>query len=135
MDAEWSRKLLEILIDNASRILEAKFGVDRAETTFFDIIDLLREDPLLKEDFLARVRTTLERHDSWGMEEGSVPRELIELAAHELRWPEFRELAEGRLQGIFRGDSVLARSDMVHSIPAAFDDDWEDRMFYRRYGA
>jgi hypothetical protein len=135
MDAEYSRALLDILIENASRILLARFGLDRAEATFFDIIDLLREDPSLKEDFLARVRTTLERRHPWGSDEGSVPRELIELAAHELRWPEFKELAEARLRDIFKGDSSLASSDMVRSIPAAYDDDWEDREFYRRYGA
>lgn len=133
MDVESSRKLLGILVDNGSRILQAGFGVDRAESSFFDVINLLREDQSLKGDFLARVRTTLERRHPWGAEEGSVPRELIELAAHELRWSEFSELADARLQGVFGGDTVLARSDMVHSIPAALADDWEDREFYRHY--
>ncbi len=133
MHVDSSRKLLVILIDNSSRILQAGFGVDRAESSFFDVIDLLREDHSLKSDFLKAVRTTLERRDPSGLEEGSVPRELIELATHELRWPELGELAGVRLKDLFGGDTALARSDMVHSIPKAYADDWADREFYLHY--
>lgn len=133
MDVESSRKLLEILIDNASRILRAQFGVDRAEATFFDIIELLREEPALREGFLVMVHKTLERRDPSGLGEGDVPRELTELAAHELRWPEFQTLAGERLQRVFRGDAALAINDVAHSIGETYRDDWEDREFYRRY--
>ncbi|MEO6395189.1 MAG: hypothetical protein ABIO40_04695 [Devosia sp.] len=135
MDVESLRKLLVILIDNASRILRAQFGVDRAETTFFDIIELLREEPALRHDFLALVENTLERHDPSGLGQGYVPRELTELAVHELRWPEFQKLAEARIQRVFGGDAALAISDVASSISEAYRNDWEDREFYRRYGA
>jgi hypothetical protein len=122
MDLEYSKKLIDILIDNASRILNAHFGVDRAESTFIDIIDLLREDQSLEDQplkayFLAKVRKTLEGPDPYGLDEGSVPMELIQLAVHELRWPEFRALSQKR------------------RILEAYDDHWMNREFYRRYRA
>jgi hypothetical protein len=135
MDPDASKELLKILVDNASRILRAHFGVDRAEATFFDIIELLREEPELRNYFLDMVEKTLERRDPSGFGEGDVPRELTELAAHELRWPEFKTLADARLQRVFGGDAVLAISDVSRSIGEAYRDDWEDREFYRRYGA
>jgi hypothetical protein len=121
MDPEYSKILLDILVDNARRILAAHFGVDRAESTFFDIIGLLREDQSvedqpLKAYFLARVRKSLESHP-YGLDEGDVPMELIELTAHELRWPEFKALSQKR------------------RILEAYDDHWRDREFYRRYRA
>lgn len=134
MDPEAARILLNILIENAARILRAYFGVDRAEGAFFEVIDLLREERVLKGYFLERVDQTLAQRDKSGLGEGSVPRELIELAAHELRWPEFKELAEKRLHRFFHGDRSLAASDTADSISAAFDDSWEDREFYKRYG-
>lgn len=35
MDTEFWKPLLAILIENARRILEGRFGVDRAEASFF----------------------------------------------------------------------------------------------------
>ncbi|MBZ9768414.1 hypothetical protein LB526_16790 [Mesorhizobium sp. CA6] len=133
MDLEYSKKLLRILIHNSSQILNAGFGVDRAESSFFDVIDLLREVPHLREDFLLMVKDTLKNRDPSGLDEGSVPRELVELAAHELRWQEFRALANERVKSIFGGDVALARSDIAHTIAEAYQESWEGRQFYRRY--
>ncbi|MER9420539.1 hypothetical protein NKI95_32310 [Mesorhizobium sp. M0306] len=126
--------LLLVLIENARRILVAQYGVDRAEPTFFQIIDLLRAEPELRPVFLALVRRTLmKRHDRWGLDEDSVPSELTQLVVHELRWTEFRELAEERLQTVLGGDRALAISDPVRWIADAYEDSWDDREFYRRY--
>ena len=49
MDSVSARKLLDIQIENALRILSAGFGVNHAEATFFDTIQLLREEITLKQ--------------------------------------------------------------------------------------
>ena len=109
------------------------FGVDRAESSFFDVVDLLREEESLKAHFLERVRTMLEKRDAGSLEPGSVPKELIQLVAHELRWREIESLSRRRVDLFFHGDPLLAVGDIACGISAAFDDDWEDREFYRRY--
>jgi hypothetical protein len=88
------------------------------------VIELLREEPKLKPFFLNLVQTTLADRCPSGTGDGQVPRELIELAAHELRWPEFVALASERLTGMFGGNWRLAASDPARSIPEALSDDW-----------
>ncbi len=46
----------------------------------------------------------MEKRDEWGLDEGSVPRELIELVAHEFRWTELRERCDVRIQKMYGGD-------------------------------
>ena len=110
------------------------FGVDRAESSFFDVVGLLREERSLKAYFLERVRTTLGKRNAGSLEPRAVPKELIELIAHELRWREIESLARRRVDLFFHGDPLLAVGDIACSISAAFKDDWEDREFYKRYG-
>ena len=133
MDFESSRRLMVILVENAARILRERFGVDRTESVFFEIIDLLRDESALRVPFLAMVEKTLELRDPTGLEEGCIPRELTELVAHELRWPELRQLADARIVRYFGGDRSLAASDISVSIDEAYRNDWEDREFYKRY--
>jgi hypothetical protein len=133
MDTETWKRLLVILVENSRRILNAQFGVDRAESSFFSIVDLLREKEHLKSDFLTLVAETMEKRDEWGLDEDSVPRELIELVAHEFRWPELLELCEARVQKMYGGDRSRAVNDISWHVPLAFDENWPDRNFYRHY--
>lgn len=133
MDIEFSRRLLCRLIENAVRILSDGFGLDRVESNFFDVIELLREETGLRAYFLDMAKATLEKRDASGLDEGDVPRELIELTAHEMRWPELKLLAEKRVDKHFHGDRVLAVGDIATSISSAYKDDWLDREFYKRY--
>lgn len=133
MDLDSARKLLNIYIENSRRILAAHFGVDRAERCFFDVIELIREHPQLRCDFLEAVRVSFLERDPRSLDEGALPRELIELATHELRWPEFDQIAEQRIDRRFGGDRSYARSDPAMAIAPAYHPEWEDREFYRRY--
>lgn len=126
-------KLLTILIDNSSRILLAGFGLGWAESTFFDIVRLLRQEDSLKPIFLSKVRSTFAIPSLGGLTNGEVPAELIELVAHELRWPELLELARRRIEERFGGDMAFAAGDVASRLSEAYSDDWEDREFYRRY--
>lgn len=133
MNPEYARVLFELLVENSLRILRAGFGVNWVESAFFDIIDLLRAQPALKAHFLQRAKATLTSPDPGLLSTGMLPRELLELAAHELRWMELRELANDRIRKVFRGDTALAVSDVSHAMLEAFRPDWPDREFYRRY--
>jgi hypothetical protein len=132
MDFSAAEQLLTIYIENARRVLAAHYGVDRAERSFFDVIELLREEPKLSSPFLQAVRDSFIKHDPRSLDNG-VPRELVELATHELRWPEFGEIARERIEVRYRGDQARAASDPAMSVLAAYDPAWEDREFYRNY--
>ncbi len=133
MDLVYSKELLDILVENARRILYAGFGIGPTESTLFEIVGLLGEEPALKNYFLEKVGHTFAMRDASGAEPGTVPEELVELVAHEFRWPELQALADKRIETVFRGDASLALGDIARRITAAYDDDWEDREFYERY--
>jgi hypothetical protein len=133
MDIEYARQLLAIYIENARRVLRAHFGVDRAERSFFNLIELLREETKLGPIFVQAVRDSFIEHDPRSYQDGVVPQELVEIATHELHWPKFGEIARERIKLIFHGDERLAASDPSISVLAAYSRAWEDREFYRRY--
>ena len=93
MALNFSQRLLDILVENSLSILREHAGLARAEGAFFEVIDLIREDPRLKTYFLEKVEKTLLSNGMGQLAIGEVPRELIELAVFEFKWPEFAELA------------------------------------------
>ena len=133
MNQEYSTRLLDLLIENGRRILGAGFGLNYAEGSLFDVINFLRQEGDLKDHFLQRAKAAFALREPNGLEPGSVPTELIELVAHELRWPEFRELSQERVNKFFGGDLRLARGDLAAHVLDAYSDDWKDRIFYKRY--
>lgn len=135
MDKDYAITLMDILIDNSACILRSGFGVNSAEHAFFAVIDLINRHPILKQDLLDRIASTLAQSDPGLLEKGMVPRELIELIAHEMRWMELKELAEQRVRDKFHGDWEFAMGDISHGISEALSDTWEDRDFYRHYDA
>ncbi len=133
MDISSAKVLLQILIENTNKILDAGFGVDQAEKTLFQIIKMLREKSELKEIFLEKVRRTMNTYDPGVIDPDMVPIELIELATHELRWPEFRKFSEERLLRRFNNDRSHAIGDICMRLNEAYDDNWRDREFYLHY--
>ncbi|EUB98385.1 hypothetical protein PMI07_004666 [Rhizobium sp. CF080] len=133
MDIEYSTKLLDILVENCRRIFASGFGIDQAECSMFQVVELLRAETVLKASFLKKVEITFEKTDAYGLDDGSVPRELIELVVHEFQWPEFDALAKKRLLKLFNNNKSLAISDMSMTVQNAYREDWEDKEFYRKY--
>jgi hypothetical protein len=130
MQIEHARRLIGLQLENASSVLQAGYGVDRLRGMFGDMLALLSDVPELRPHFLSLLASTLEARDPSGSGTGQVPREFTELAAHRLRWPEFADLANKRIAGIFHGDRSLAISDVASSILNALSDDWPDIVFY-----
>lgn len=133
MDIKYAERLLDIYIQNATKILDSNFGVDCAESTMFEAIDLLRIYSELKPGFLKKVANTFALRTRDAFDYSTMPTDFIELCAHELRWPEFLELAKDRVEDFFHGDISLAAGDIAVSIRDAYRDEWLDRMFYRHY--
>ncbi len=132
MKLERSEKLLHILIENSMRLLRSGYGMNNVESTFFEIIDLLRSNPDLKNSFLKMAEVTMSSNEPGLLDPGMAPRELIELVAHVLQWDEIRSLSEERIRTIFNGDRDSARGDISINVINAFDKSWEDREFYVR---
>jgi hypothetical protein len=126
MEKKYALRLLDIYIENAVRIFDGGFGCDRAENAMFAAVDLLREDESLRPDFLSRVSDTLSKADVWRTDSDTMPLELIELAIHDLRWPEFHQLIKTRR-------SLFPLDTKHFSLTAAFDPDWCGREYYQRY--
>jgi hypothetical protein len=133
MNIEYAERLLDIYIQNVTRILDSKFGVDRAENAMFDAISLLRDYSELRPVFLKKVADTFAIRSRDNFDYNTIPEEFIELCAHELRWAEILELAKDRVKAFFHGDVTLAAGDVSCSIRDAYNDDWMDRMFYKHY--
>lgn len=126
---------LEAAISDLSKTLNEGFGIETTEDALFKIIDMLRSDHDRKAQFLKMVQQSFMNRDPSGLYENGVPRELVELATHELRWPEFANLADNRVHLLFGGDERLAISDVSQGVKRAYADDWEDREFFQRYVA
>lgn len=133
MDTKFGIRLLDVLVENCSRILAQGFGANWAESAFFDVVRLLRQNETLKEYFLLKVQATfaLRTPDQPGA--GAVPIELIELVAHELRWPQILELAHERIDTFFNGNSALAANDIELRLTKAYEENWPGRAFYEHY--
>lgn len=126
---------LTVAISKLSNTLNEGYGIETTEDALFEIVEMLREDEALKIPFLAMVERSFMNRSPSGLAENGVPRELVELATHELKWPEFGILADKRIQDLFGGDEGLAISDVSHGVKQAYADDWEDREFFQRYAA
>lgn len=126
---------LEMVVSAVSKTLNEPRGIETVEEALFDIIDMLRENPDFKAEFLEMIARSFTHRSPSGLFDGGVPRELVELATHELKWPEFAVLADRRIQNIFHGDDSLATSDVSQGVKAAYADDWEDRDLFQRYVA
>ena len=135
MDAESAIRLFQIYVVNSVRILNEGFGVDRAESNFFDAIALAKEHPSVRESAIEAMRLELQNTSAASIEVGQFPKELMELFAHETRWEELRALAVARIRDRFGGDMSAAAGDVAVHIIGALSDDWEDREFYQRYAA
>lgn len=120
-------------ISKLSTTLNDGCGIETVEDALFDIVDMLRNRPGLRVQFLEMVDQTFSKRWPYALGENSVPSELIELATHELKWPEFADLASKRIQEVFGGDELLAMSDVSQRVKQAYADDWEDREFFERY--
>lgn len=124
---------LRELISDLSNTFKEGYGIEVTEDALFKIIDMIRVDQERKVEFLDMVERSFMERDPSGLCKNGIPRELVELATHELRWPEFATLADKRLHSIFGGDEQLAASDVSQGIKRAYADDWEDREFFQRY--
>lgn len=135
MDIDRSKALLDIFIENSSKVLRSGFGVNYAEPSFFSVIDFLKEEPALKDYLIPRISSVLRENDptSVDLKVGKIPVELIELIAHEMRWDELRALANQRIKDKYNGDWSFAPGDISQRIIDALGNKWEDRQFYKRY--
>ncbi len=122
-------------ISDVSNTLNEGYGIETTEDALFQIIEMLRGNQALKKQFLAMVERSFMNRSPSGLTENGVPRELVELATHELKWPEFAILADKRILDLFGGDESLAISDVSYGVKQAYADDWEDREFFQRYAA
>lgn len=124
---------LETAISDLSSTLNEGYGIETTEDALFAIVDMIRDDEKLKDQFLKMVENSFKNRNTYGSFEGGVPLELVELATHELKWPEFAILADKRIQNLFGGDESLAIGDASFRVKEAYADDWEDREFFQRY--
>lgn len=121
------------LVSESMEMLKRGFGINYVESSFFEIVGLIDSSTAVRHEFLLRSKSLLGASDPGRIVEKSVPTELLELVAHELKMKELYAMAENRLNQKFSGDRKRASGDISLRLLAAFDSDWEDREFYRSY--
>ncbi len=133
MQKEKSEKLIIEIINFSRRILLQGYGVNSVEFCFFEVIEIVRSNKDLQKFLLKKIKHSFDSKDFDAIPEGSVPAELIELIAHELRWEELKHLSVERIVSVFHGDRSKAINDVSIKVIDAFSDNWADREFYKKY--
>lgn len=139
MELEAAKKYLNILFNHIFDLLFInKLGVNHAEHVFIRILELLQDDPQLKDWFIELVRynllmdeqdmTRLQRRPNW-----FVDPDLILFIAHATKWKEFEKIAEERKSKLHTLKTLNNAREFADELMNALRDDWEDRDFYKKF--
>lgn len=116
METEREIELCGVLINNAANIISHGFGVEFCLCDINHIVEIVGNNPNLKEVFIDIISKTLRNRDPSGLAAGEIPREISTLLAYQFRWTEIRNLALERIDKIFKGSFELARGDVSYSL-------------------
>lgn len=106
-----------------------ELGEDELEPLYVELLDFLKlhssERPLLSRLLVDDLEARRDR----GRREPRLPIHAVAYCMHVLRWEEIREAAKRENDEFYS----LRMGTAMYPIIDAFDDDWEDREFYRRF--
>lgn len=105
-------------------------GEDALEPMYEEVLGFLESHPAHRAELSQRLIDVMGRY-RFGRErqERLLPSAAIAYSMHVLRWPEVLRFAEEENR-VFYAPKMAT---LMTSIMAAFEDDWEDRDFYKRF--
>ncbi len=112
------------------QLAEPTLGEDELEPLYEEVLGFLEAHPAHRVELAQRLINVMGAY-RFGRErpEALLPSTAIAYSMHVLRWPEVREFAEQEHRDFY----APKMETLMTSIMAAFEDDWEDRDFYKRF--
>ena len=120
----------ETLCTKAAEADQVTLGEDELEPLYEEVLEFLTSHPTHRAqlaqsliDMMGKYRFSRERREKL------LPSTAIVYAMHELRWPEILEFAQQENQAFY----APKMETLMNSIIAAYEDDWENKDFYKRF--
>lgn len=105
-------------------------GEDALEPLYEDVLKFLESHPEHRVELSQRLIDVMGRYRfNRENKECLLPSAAIAYSMHVLRWPEVLKFAEEENR-VFYAPKMAT---LMSSIMAAFEDDWEDKDFYKRF--
>lgn len=109
-------------LKQAESVLNTQYSFDLAEPHYLRCLQIINEAPGERAAIVDLLKTVLVS--------GEVSDEPIAYLMHALRWPEIRDWAQSRVQSL---SDPLAHGRHFQKVIAAYSDNWENKMFYKRF--
>jgi len=107
---------------NAEMILNTQYSFDLAEPSYIKCLQLIADVPEQHEQIVQLIISMFIKKE--------VSDEPIAFLMHVLRWTEIRDWARNQLRSM---ENPIKDGRPFVKIIAAFDDDWENKEFYKMF--
>ncbi|MDI9855178.1 hypothetical protein [Comamonas sp. 17RB] len=120
----------DALSKRITQLADPTLGEDELEPLYEEVLGFLEAHPAHRVELAQRLINVMGAY-RFGRErsEALLPSTAIAYSMHVLRWPEVREFAEQEHRDFY----APKMETLMTSIMDAFEDDWEDRDFYKRF--
>jgi hypothetical protein len=109
-------------LKQAESVLNTQYSFDLAEPHYLRCLQIINEALGERAAIVDLLKTVLVS--------GEVSDEPVAYLMHALRWPEIRDWAQSRVQSL---SDPLAHGRHFQKVIAAYSDNWENKMFYKRF--
>jgi hypothetical protein len=126
-DAEGALSDLELLkaeLLAAEGVLDTEYSFDKAEPCYVRCLEIIDRSNVDRAEVVALITSLFSS--------GSLSDEPVAFLMHKLRWPEVKVWAERALRDM---TNPKANGRPLEKIIAAYDSDWENRIFYKSFSA
>jgi hypothetical protein len=120
----------EKLCQHVASAFVPTLGEDKLEPLYGRLLDFLRMHEDYRKELASSLIGIMEKYrHSRESKQTLLPGSAIAYCMHELRWPEIYQFAESENRDFYSKRMATFMTDIM----AAYDDDWEDKEFYRRF--
>lgn len=113
---------LQAELQQAESVLNTQYSFDLAEPCYLRSLEIIGKAPAERVAIIDLLKGMLIR--------GEISDEPVAYLMHVLRWPEIRDWAQARVQEL---SNPLAHGRHFQKILAAYSDNWENRVFYKKF--
>jgi hypothetical protein len=104
----------------AEHILNTEYSFEKAEPQYLRCLEIISGAPAMKQQFAALMTSLFEANQ--------ISDEPLAFLMHALRWQEVRDWAEKKIREM---PNPIATGRPLEKVIEAFDDDWENKDFYK----
>ena len=120
----------EKLCEEVTAASKPTLGEDKLEPLYERVLDFLKAHENDRANLVRSIRDIMQKYrHSRELKQKLLPSTVIAYCMHELRWPEIYQFAESENREFYS----QRMSTLMTDIMAAYDDNWEDKEFYKRF--